>query len=131
MNATTTRGLRKRVLLIDDDSDVRGALGEIVAVLGYDTELAASGAEGMTLFDANHFDIVLTDLLMPGMTGWEVVDEVRKRNPKTPVLIITGSALYPEDRRGWKPGVALVSKPVDMNFLENAIAKMIQEAERS
>ncbi len=125
----TTCGPKKRVLLIDDDPAVRGVLGDIVAALGYDTEVAASGAEGMALFDLRRFDIVLTDLLMPGMTGWDVVDAVRARNPKMPVLIITGSALYPEDQRGSQPGVSLVSKPVDLKFLQVTLAKMLQDVE--
>ena len=122
-----TCGLKKQVLLIDDDPAVRGALGDIVAALGYQTEVAGSGAEGMALFDLHRFDIVLTDLLMPGMTGWDVADAVRSRNPRTPVLIITGSALYPEDWRGGQPGVSLVSKPVDVNFLRVKLAKLLQE----
>jgi two-component system OmpR family response regulator len=131
MKATTETScaVRKRVLLIDDDTAVRGALRDIVIALGYDAEAAASGREGVALFEQNDYDIVLTDLLMPGMTGWEVLEAVRQRNPKIPVLIITGSALYPEQRRSWQNGVELVTKPVDVSFLESILAKMLRDAE--
>ena len=130
MNATRTSGEHgRRALLIDDNKAVRGALYEIVKGLGYDTDAAASGREGLALFETNHYDVVLTDVLMPGMTGFEVLEAVRLRNPKIPVVIVTAAAIDDADWRVTRPGVALVHKPVDVAYLESTLAQVLQDPE--
>src|SRR5574341_1396575 len=108
----------QRALLIDDDRVVRSVLREIVMSFGYEADAAASGAEGIALFEQNRYDVVLTDLRMPQMTDWQVLAAVRARDARTPVIIITGSPLYPDDRRISEPGVLLVRKPVEPRVLE-------------
>ena len=131
MNATRTSGEHgRRALLIDDNKAVRGALYEIVKGLGYDTDAAASGREGLALFETNHYDVVLTDVLMPGMTGFEVLEAVRLRNPKIPVVLVTASAVWADDSRVTRPGVALVRKPVDVAFLAAALTQVLQDLEQ-
>ena len=86
VNATATGpSSRKRALVIDDDAPVRKTLHAIVTGLGFQTDAAANGSEGLRHFESNPYDVVLTDLLMPGMTGWQVLEAVRERNPKIPV----------------------------------------------
>ena len=58
----------------------------------------------------------MTDLLMPGMTGWEVLRALRRLDPKIPVVIVTGADVWAGDCRILQPAVALVRKPVDMGF---------------
>jgi CheY-like chemotaxis protein len=122
---TTVPGTRKRALVIDDDAPVRRVLHAVVTGLGFETDAAANGPEGLARFESHPYDVVLTDLLMPGMTGWEVLEAVRERNPKMPVIIITGSAGHDNDRRVAQPGVALVHKPVRMDFLESTLARVL------
>jgi CheY-like chemotaxis protein len=122
---TTVPGTRKRALVIDDDAPVRRVLHAVVTGLGFETDAAANGSEGLARFESHPYDVVLTDLLMPGMTGWEVLEAVRERNPKMPVIIITGSAGHDNDRRVAQPGVALVHKPVRMDFLESTLARVL------
>jgi CheY-like chemotaxis protein len=122
---TTVPGTRKRALVIDDDAPVRRVLHAVVTGLGFETDAAANGSEGLARFESHHYDVVLTDLLMPGMTGWEVLEAVRERNPKMPVIIITGSAGHDDDRRVAQPGVALVHKPVKMDFLGSTLARVL------
>ena len=118
-----------RALVIDDDDLVRNVIYDLVKSFGYDADMAASGAEGLALFDRHHYDVVLTDLLMPGMTGWEVLAAVRERDSKIPVLLVTGSAVYADDVRPSQPGVMLVKKPVDLQILENALSRVLANGE--
>jgi len=118
-----------RALVIDDDDLVRNVIYDLVKSFGYDADMAASGAEGLALFDRRHYDVVLTDLLMPGMTGWEVLAAVRERDSKIPVLLVTGSAVYADDVRPSQPGVMLVKKPVDLQILENALSRVLANGE--
>jgi two-component system, NarL family, capsular synthesis sensor histidine kinase RcsC len=122
---TTVPGTRKRALVIDDDAPVRRVLHAVVTGLGFETDAAANGSEGLARFESQPYDVVLTDLLMPGMTGWEVLEAVRERNPKMPVIIITGSAGHDNDRRVAQPGVALVHKPVRMDSLGSTLARVL------
>ncbi len=114
-----------RVLVIDDDDLVRNVIYDIVTSFGYGADMAASGAAGLALFDQNRYDVVLTDLLMPGMTGLEVLAAVRARDPKIPVLLISGSAAWAGDQRPLQDGVVLIKKPVDIRVLENALSRVL------
>ena len=115
-----------KILLVDDNAVVRDMLVDLVGSLGYAADAASGGAEALALFDSNHYDIVLTDLLMPEMSGWEVLAAVRQRDPRMPVIIITGTPAV-GDPRAAQPGVAVLKKPVDVKALDDAIkAKLSQ-----
>lgn len=115
----------RRALVIDDDASVRRALLEAVGLLGYEADAAENGPRGIALFVRRRYDVVLTDLLMPGMTGWQVLDTIRELNQRTPVILVTGAPIAADDRRLARPGVALVRKPVDAGALEAALARLL------
>jgi two-component system capsular synthesis sensor histidine kinase RcsC len=114
-----------KILLVDDNAVVRDMLVDLVGSLGYAADAASGGAEALALFDQNRYDIVLTDLLMPGMSGWEVLAAVRQRNPRMPVVIITGTAPTVGDPRAAQPGVAVLRKPVDVKALDDTIKEKL------
>jgi CheY-like chemotaxis protein len=116
-----------KILLVDDNPVVRDMLVDLVGSLGYAADAASSGAEALALFDQNRYDIVLTDLLMPGMSGWEVVAAVRQRNPQMPVVIITGTAPTVDDPRATQAGVAVLRKPVDVKALDDTIKEKLTQ----
>ena len=114
-----------KVLLVDDNAIVRDMLVDLVTSFGCVPQPAASGSEALKLFDRERYDIVLTDLLMPGMSGWEVLEAVHERNPNMPVVIITGSPVV-DDPRAAKRNVAVLKKPVDVTALENLVKRMVE-----
>jgi two-component system capsular synthesis sensor histidine kinase RcsC len=113
-----------RILLVDDNTIVRDMLVDLVGSLGYRADSAASGEEALALFDRRRYDMVLTDLLMPGMSGWDVLAAVRQRDAHIPVVIVTGSPVV-GDPRASQPGVAVLKKPVDVTALDAMIKKML------
>ena len=113
-----------KILLVDDNAVVRDMLVDLVGSLGYVADAASGGAEALALFDRNRYDIVLTDLLMPGMSGWEVLAAVRQRDPRMPVVIITGTPAV-GDPRASQPGVAVLKKPVDVKALDETIREKL------
>ena len=132
MDATgTDRNHPTRALLIDDDEGVRNVIHDIVTSFGYVTDAATNGPEGLALFEKNLYDVVLTDLLMPGMTGWEVLQALRRLDPKIPVVIVTGANIWADDYRILQPAVALVRKPVDMTILEMALLRVLGDLAQS
>jgi signal transduction histidine kinase len=78
------------VLVIDDEPGVRDVIATTLSREGYRVTTCANGREGIARFDTEPFDLVVTDLGMPGLTGWDVAAHVKKRSPGTPVVLVTG-----------------------------------------
>lgn len=74
--------MKKRVLVVDDEQDVLESVKMLLANAGYDVTAANSGREALKMMQKNKFDLVLLDILMPGMAGNKVAEKIRK-NPKT------------------------------------------------
>lgn len=114
-----------QILVIDDEVEVRGVLVEMIASLGHTVIQAAEGQEGLDLLTAGKLiDLVLTDLGMPGMNGWEVVRAVKARWPHLPVGLITGWGEEPEatpEQR--KEADFVIAKPVTREALRDAIVR--------
>ena len=121
---STPEGPPLRILIIDDELTVREALADSLAEDGHAVFQAASGPEGLAqLADGVTVDVVVTDLGMPEMTGWDVARAVRTRHPGLPVGLITGWAvaleISDEERRGVD---FLIAKPYTMEALRAAFA---------
>jgi CheY-like chemotaxis protein/signal transduction histidine kinase len=101
-----------RVLVIDDDVAIREVLADILRSGDHRVVTAASGEEGLALFDPGTIDVVLTDLGLPGVSGWEVAERIKARSPRTPVGLITGWGASLGDEERSARGVDLViAKP--------------------
>ena len=109
-----------RILVIDDDRYVRMLLGDLLSAWGYDADVAADGVEGLALFARRTYDMVLTDLAMPNVSGLDVVAGVRDRDPSIAVILFTGfmGELDGEDQR---LGVTVLRKPLDIDGLRRAL----------
>jgi CheY-like chemotaxis protein len=79
------------ILVVDDEQAIRAALADTLAVLGYEVATASNGTEGLRLFLDNSFELVVTDVQMPGMDGWTLAQRIKEASPNTPVVLITGS----------------------------------------
>jgi DNA-binding NtrC family response regulator len=79
------------VLVIDDETVVRNLMVEILKRAGYQTIGAASAGEALSLLDTLELGLVVSDIVMPGLSGFDLLDEVRSRRPSLPVLLVTGS----------------------------------------
>lgn len=80
-----------RILIVDDEKAIRDILSEMLFVMGFEVTVAGSGHEGLELFLKNSFDLVLTDLQMPGIDGWTLAFNIKEKSPSTRVVLITGS----------------------------------------
>jgi CheY-like chemotaxis protein len=79
-----------RVLVIDDEASVRDILADMLRVQRHEVVVAEDGAEGVRRFREGAFDLVMTDLAMPGMSGWQVAQTVKGLRPGVPVVLVTG-----------------------------------------
>ena len=111
------------ILLVDDTAGVRDMLVDLVRSLGYCVDAAECGEEALALFDQGQYEIVLTDLLMPGMSGWDVLEAVRLRDAHMPIIVITGAPV--SDALASQAGVAVLKKPVDITALNTTMQRML------
>ena len=78
------------VLVIDDEADVRDLVAEVLASHGHRITTAAGGSEGVERFKTGHYDLVLTDLGLPDLSGWDVARAIKICRASVPVLLLTG-----------------------------------------
>ena len=81
---------KARVLAVDDQRYFRELIEEFLSAEGFEAQTAASGEEALHILERSAFDIVLTDLVMPGMDGSELVHRVKSRNPEQDIVVVTG-----------------------------------------
>jgi CheY-like chemotaxis protein len=96
----------RKVLVVDDDPVVGNSFSRVLSDKGYVVITAANGDEAMAKLQAEQYDVVFTDLRMPGMTGVEVAENVRARHPWTPVVIVTGYGSRTSEARARAAGVS-------------------------
>jgi DNA-binding response OmpR family regulator len=109
-----------RILVIEDDRHVRTLLRDALQTWGYAADAAPGGREGLALFDPGAYDLVLTDLAMPEVSGLDVVAGVRDRDRSVAVIVFTGS-MQDLEREGRQLGFRVLYKPLDLNDLRQAL----------
>ena len=117
-----------KVLVIDDQPLLRDLFAEFLELLGHESDLAADGPEGLARFDPLVHQIVLTDFLMPGLTGLEVAAAIRARSRTTPIVMISGFAEPEDQRRAVQAGLRFLRKPVSFAQFEAAMAEVVEHA---
>ena len=113
------------ILIIEDEEDVRELLRDILTMHGNEVAVARDGREGVETFQSKHFDLVFTDLGMPGMSGWEVATAIKDINPHATVAIITGWGIQLDKEDMVKSRVDyILNKP----FTIDDIKRLVREA---
>jgi signal transduction histidine kinase/ActR/RegA family two-component response regulator len=116
--------IRARILVVDDDEMMRAVLTDILIQSGCHVDEVAFGREGIELFNQDEYDMVLTDLGLEDMSGWDVAMKVKGRSPSTPVALITGWGMQLSEEETHSRGVDfVVSKPFRLEELRSIINK--------
>ena len=112
-----------RVLVIDDEPFVRETLGEILRQQHHSVVVADDGAAGLARFHEGAFDLVMTDLAMPGLSGWQVAQAVKATRPNVPVVLVTGWAVEAEGDELQGRGVdRVLTKPFRFEDVQKVVA---------
>ena len=112
-----------KVLVIDDEPLIRDIYAEFLELLGHESDVAADGPEGLKRFDPFVHQAVITDFLMPGLTGLEIAAAIRARSGTTPIVLISGSAEPQDERRAGQAGLQFLRKPVAFAQFKAALAE--------
>jgi DNA-binding NtrC family response regulator len=118
---------KAQVLVIDDDAVVGRSFDRVLSNKGYDVDTALSGEEGLEDMDRRQYDVVFTDIKMPGMDGIEVAEKIRAKCPWTPVVVITGYGTTENEARASVLGVSgFVRKPLTPELIEQVTRRALE-----
>ena len=99
------------ILVIDDDPSVRRVLVDILSGEGHNVSLASHGEEGASLLKGGEYDLVFTDLGMPGLSGWEIINAVGEHREDVQVVVMTG---WPEE---------IITQALDSDRVQGVLTK--------
>lgn len=116
---------KERILVVENEEDIRCLLTDILVSEGHKVHSASNGIDALELFNREQFDLVLTDLGMPIMSGWEVARTIKKIAPEVIIAVITGWGTELDQSELDKNGVDIV---VNKPFRVQQILNMVQEA---
>jgi len=133
--------MTKKILLVDDDPDIRDVLTVILESRGYETVAARDGIEGLAALRAENPDLMIIDLLMPKMDGFAVLKELQdgrwSKYRETPILILS-SVREEASRRRYELETALefnvddyVEKPINPDILLERVERLIEKNKRA
>lgn len=115
-------------MVIDDEEDMCWALTRALSQEGYEVRAATSGPEGLALFRTEGADLVLLDIKMPGMSGLEVLEQLRQTDPDVPVLIMTGYSTMETALQAIERGATgYVTKPFNISELKTTVDRVLNK----
>ena len=119
---------KPQVLVIDDDAVVGRSFDRVLSEKGYEVSTALNGEEAMKDIENNEYDVVFTDIRMPGMDGIEVAERIKARCPWTPVVVITGYGTTENEAKASVLGVSgFIRKPLTPEIIENITLKALAD----
>ncbi|MBF0506795.1 MAG: endopeptidase La [Nitrospirae bacterium] len=122
---------KPRILVVDDEEVARKNLSHILQKEAYEVVTAVDGREAMEKLSAASFDLVISDLRMPGVNGMEILENIRLARPDTRVIMVTGYATVPSAVEAMKKGAfSYISKPFKLEEVRNAAREALDSRTR-
>ena len=119
--------LTKRVLVVNDESDARQLIVEVMTKLGYEVESAEDGAKGWDALHTGRYGLVITDNKMPRMTGLEMIEKLRAANMSVPVVMATGHLPKLElSRKPWLQPEGMLERPYSNDDLLEVVDRVLR-----
>jgi len=124
--------MKKRLLIVDDDPQIVDLLEFDISHSGYHVEVAHDGAEGLNKAVNNDYDLILLDVMMPKMNGYEVCENIRKVKPAIPILMLTAKGEIDDKRTGFNSGADdYLVKPFDIQEVLLRIRALLRRSDTS
>lgn len=118
---------RRRILLVDDDSDFRALAAHILETAGYMVEQASDGVEAIVILNAKSFDLVMSDIEMPGLDGFTMLQALQSKNLVTPLVFLTANDSMDKEERGYELGaVDYIRKPINKKTFLARVDRVIR-----
>jgi CheY-like chemotaxis protein len=120
---------KKTILVIEDDPDVLSTVIKQLDYFGYKVITASDGMDGMKKVDAGGYDLVITDIVMPYISGVGVVTALKEKMPHIPVIAMTGYGKEPESAAMEQRADIVLAKPIKMSDLKEHIEELLSSKE--
>ncbi|GKX65246.1 response regulator transcription factor [Inconstantimicrobium mannanitabidum] len=115
------------ILIVEDDIKLRKLFSTVLNKNGYNTLQAGDGIEAWNVIEANHVDLVISDIMMPNMDGYEFTKSIRDTNSEIPILMITAREDFSAKRRGFILGTDdYMVKPIDVNEMVLRVGALLR-----
>ena len=119
-----------RILVIEDEQAIREGLIDVLVFHHYDVDSAAEGPEGLRKALTGQFDLILLDIMLPGMDGYEICDRIRTEDPDQPIIMLTARTTDEDIVQGLKLGADdYVSKPFSIQQLVLRIEAVLRRSQ--
>jgi DNA-binding response OmpR family regulator len=115
----------QRILLVEDESITRKSLADFLRAEGYDVYEASDGARAVELFENRHFDLVITDLVMPQLNGFKLIAKVHSISRRTPIILITAYLSAQSGKALLQGEAELIGKPIEPDLLLAAVQHLL------
>ena len=118
--------MAKKILIVDDNPNMSSLLSEMLEVFDYESVRAPDGNKALDELEKGNFSMVITDMRMPNMSGMELVQAVKSRYPKLPVVLISGySVAELESQAGHLKPDGFLGKPLMMSDIEKLLNSLL------
>ena len=119
-----------KILIVEDDKELRELFGRVLMKQGYDIKETSNGKEALEALHQDFYDIVISDIMMPEMDGYELVSTLRKEGNHIPVLMITAKDAFDDMRQGFQSGTDdYMVKPVNVNEMVLRVGTLLRRAQ--
>lgn len=119
-----------KLLIVEDDKELRELFGRVLMKQGYDIRETSNGKEALDALHQDFYDLVISDIMMPVMDGYELVSTLRKEGNQIPVLMITAKDAFDDMRQGFQLGTDdYMVKPVNVNEMVLRVGALLRRAQ--
>jgi two-component system cell cycle sensor histidine kinase/response regulator CckA len=115
----------KKILIVDDSDDIRNNLCRFLGEHGYQVVDAANGLRAMEILNGENVDLVISDYVMPGMNGIQLIEKIHAGWPTIPLVLLSGYLSAAEANAMLKGKAHYISKPTSLNALLNTIRLLV------
>lgn len=119
-----------KILIAEDDKELRQLFQSVLVKNGYNVKVVSNGAEALDIIENNYFDLIISDIMMPVMDGYELVKSLRDSGYTTPVMMITAKTTFDDMRLGFLSGSDdYMVKPVNVNEMVLRVGALLRRSQ--
>lgn len=118
--------MKKTLFIIEDDNHVLSMLKNYFEYLGYAVITASNGMDGLKMIRSKHYDLVITDIVMPYVSGVGIISVIKEKSPDLPIIAITAYGENPERLAAEKQADVVLRKPFEVEKLKDHVVKLLE-----
>lgn len=132
MEALKNNSHTVRILIVEDDEEMRSLLKDFLEEEGFETDSVSNGSDAFRKIVKEPFNLIITDIRMPGLTGLDILPGIRKLRPEASIIVITAFGSEEVYRRSFERGTSgYLEKPIHINKLKALIHEMLSTREKT